>query len=125
MEFNSANLPGGSLNVSAGESAPLAAQPSPPPSTIAYQMLAGVNDGIDPTGAMMTRALEYLTGLSTGVDRNSLAYQAGSELIGPMLGASVGIAAGVLPAPVKLPRLRSNKQLSPSYRGRYCSRQIL
>jgi len=67
---------------------------SPLPSTVAYQMLAGVTDAVDPIGAILQRAVESITGLSSGVDRSSLGYRSGNELIGPMLVTGVSIGAG-------------------------------
>ena len=71
--------------------APLVAESTPTGGEIADQMIAGVADAADPVGGIIQRFTDALTAVSS-VDRNSLRYQAGNELIGPMsvTGISIG-----------------------------------
>jgi hypothetical protein len=71
----------------------LVAESAPTGGTIAYQMLAGVTDAVDPVGGLIQRFADALTGVSS-VDRSSLGYEAGNQLIGPMLVTVFSIGAG-------------------------------
>jgi hypothetical protein len=71
----------------------LVAEPSPTGVEIAAQMLAGVADSVDPVAGMTQRFADALTGVSS-VDRSSLGYQTGNELIGPILGTGIALGAG-------------------------------
>jgi len=71
----------------------LVAESAPTGGTIAYQMLAGVTDAADPVGGLVQRFTDALTGVSS-VDRTSLGYEAGNQLIGPMLITGLSLGAG-------------------------------